>query len=76
MAAKAKKKFGWGGARPGAGRPKGSGSGPSPDSRKNRVAVMLTDVELRKLTRLAAKKGTPIATLAYELMAKGLKGQR
>lgn len=76
MAAKAKKKFGWGGARPGAGRPKGSGSGPSPNARKNRVAVMLTDTELKKLARLALKKKKPVATLAYELMAKGLKAQR
>jgi len=71
-----KKKFGWGGARPGAGRPKGSGNSPSPDSRKNRIAIMLTDGELEKLSRLATRKKTPVATLAYELMAKGLKSQR
>ena len=72
----AKKKFGWGGARPGAGRPKGSGNGPSPNARKNRVAIMLTDTELKKLSRLANRKKTPVATLAYELMSKGLKGLR
>ena len=72
----AKKKFGWGGARPGAGRPKGSGNGPSPNARKNRVAIMLTDTELKKLARLASRKKTPVATLAYELMSKGLKGLR
>ena len=72
----AKKKFGWGGARPGAGRPKGSGNGPSPNARKNRVAIMLTDTELKKLSRLASRKKTPVATLAYELMSKGLKGLR
>lgn len=72
----AKKKFGWGGARPGAGRPKGSGSGPSPNARKNRVAVMLTDTELRKLSTIARRKRMPIATLAYELMAKALKSAR
>lgn len=76
MAAKAKKKLGWGGARPGAGRPKGSGSGPSPDARKNRVAVMLSDTELAKLVRIAARRKKPVATLAYELMAKGLKAAR
>ena len=76
MAAKPKKKYGWGGARPGAGRPKGSGTGPSPNARKNRVAIMLSDAELKKLTRVASRKKTPIATLAYELLAKGLKTQR
>lgn len=72
----AKKKNGWGGARPGAGRPKGSGKGPSPNARKNRVAIMLTDGELKKLRRLATRKKTPVATLAYELMAKTLMNQR
>lgn len=66
----------WGGARVGAGRPKGSGSGPSPDTRKNRVAIMLSDKELAKLTRIAKRKGQPIATLAYELLAGGLKRVR
>ena len=54
----------------------GSGSGPSPNARKNRVAIMLTDTELEKMTRLCSKKDKHVATLAYELMAKGLKGQR
>ena len=76
MAAKAKKKFGWGGARPGAGRPKGSGQGPSPNARKNRVAIMLSDAELAKLTKVSARKDKPVATLAYELMAKGLRTLR
>lgn len=72
----ARKKFGWGGARPGAGRPKGSGKGPSEDARKNRVAIMLTDSELGKLHRLASQKQKAVATFAYELLAKGLKRQR
>jgi hypothetical protein len=77
MAAKkkktAKKKSGWGGRRPGAGRPKGSGTGPSPFSRRNRVAVMLTDAELKKL-RTAARKGrVPVSTAAYKLVSTGLK---
>lgn len=76
MAANAKKKSGWGGARPGAGRPKGSGKGPSPNARKNRVAIMLTDTELAKLTRASRRKDKPIATLAYELMARALRGIR
>ena len=37
---------------------------------------MLTDRELEKLSRLAKRKKTPVATLAYELMAKALKSQR
>jgi hypothetical protein len=77
MAAKqrkaAKKKFGWGGSRPGAGRPKGSGTGPSPNSRRNRVAVMLTDTELKKLRASARKKRIPVSTAAYKLVSTGLK---
>ncbi len=72
----AKKKASWGGARPGAGRPKGSGGGPSPNARKNRGAVMLTDTELSKLARIARRKKLPIATLVYDLIAKGLKSLR
>ena len=53
-----KKKGTWGGRRPGAGRPKGSGKGPSPNSRRNRVAVMLTDTELKTLRSAARKKGS------------------
>lgn len=68
----AKKKGSWGGRRPGAGRPKGSGKGPSPDSRRNRVAVMLTDVELKSLRSQAKKKGLPVSTVAYAHVAKSL----
>lgn len=67
-----KKKGTWGGRRPGAGRPKGSGKGPSPDSRRNRVAVMLTDVELKSLRTQARKKGLPVSTVAYQHIAKSL----
>jgi DNA invertase Pin-like site-specific DNA recombinase len=71
--AKAKAKKGtWGGRRPGAGRPKGSGKGPSPDSRRNRVAVMLTDVELRTLRGVARKQGIPVSTAAYRFIARSL----
>lgn len=76
MAAKTKKKKSWGGARVGAGRPKGSGSGPSPDARKNRVAVMLSDSELAKLVKIAERKGRPVATMAYEFLAGGLRRSR
>jgi DNA invertase Pin-like site-specific DNA recombinase len=67
-----KKKGTWGGRRPGAGRPKGSGKGPSPNSRRNRVAVMLTDTELRTLTSTARKQGIPVSTAAYRYIAKSL----
>ncbi len=72
----AKKAAGWGGSRHGAGRPKGSGSGPSPNARVNRVAVMLTNAELAKLERVARRKNVPVATLAYNLMAGGLRRAR
>ena len=72
----AKKNSGWGGSRRGAGRPKGSGSGPSPNARVNRIAIMLTDAELAKLERIALRKDVPVATLAYELMAAGLRRLR
>jgi hypothetical protein len=67
-----KSKGTWGGRRPGAGRPKGSGKGPSPDSRRNRVAVMLTDTELKTLRGAARKAGIPISTAAYRYIAKSL----
>jgi DNA invertase Pin-like site-specific DNA recombinase len=71
--ARAKAKKGtWGGRRPGAGRPRGSGKGPSPLSRRNRVAVMLTDAELKTLRGVARKKSIPVSTAAYRFIAKSL----
>ncbi|MBW2695906.1 MAG: hypothetical protein JRE70_05490 [Deltaproteobacteria bacterium] len=71
--ARAKAKKGtWGGRRSGAGRPKGSGKGPSPNSRRNRVAVMLTDAELKTLRGVARKRGIPVSTAAYRFIAKSL----
>ena len=67
-----KKKGTWGGRRPGAGRPKGSGKGPSPNSRRNRVAVMLTDTELRKLKGVAKKQRIPVSTAAYRFIAQAM----
>ena len=67
-----KKASSWGGKRPGAGRPKGSGQGPSPDSRRNRVAIMFTDDELTTLKRRAKKQGIPLSTLAYELISRSI----
>jgi hypothetical protein len=71
-----KKNSGWGGRRPGAGRPKGSGTGPSPDSRRNRIAIMLRDTELGQLTKLASKSKEPVATAAYRILSKNLKRAR
>lgn len=72
----AKKRRNWGGARPGAGRPKGSGTGTSPDARVHRVAIMLSPVELERLSSLAEEAGKPVATLAYELVVRGLRRPR
>ena len=71
--AKTKTKGTWGGARPGAGRPLGSGKGPSPDSRRNRVAVMFSDSELRTLKKIARAGKQPVATAAYEIIKKRLR---
>jgi hypothetical protein len=75
-ARKGRKKGTWGGRRPGAGRPKGSGRGPSPDSRRNRVAVMLTDDELVALRSSARSSGIPVSTAAYRLIARSLSRSR
>ncbi len=72
----AKKSSNWGGARPGAGRPKGSGTGPSPNARVNRIAIMLTDREWSKLARLARRRNVPLATLAHEFVSQALSKAR
>lgn len=69
----AKKKGTWGGRRAGAGRPLGSGTGPGPNSRLNRVAVMFTDKELKVLRALAKADKDPVATAAHRIVAKVLK---
>jgi hypothetical protein len=79
MAAKKKKKTtkkkssGWGGRRPGAGRPAGTGKGPSPGARINRVVAMLSNDELKALKRIAKQKKLPLGTAAYEIIARTLK---
>jgi len=74
MALKRKsKKSGWGGRRPGAGRPKGSGTGPSPGARINRVVAMLSNDELKVLKRIARRKKLPVGTVAYQMIARALK---
>lgn len=71
-----KKKSGWGGRRPGAGRPKGSGTGPSPNARINRVVAMLSNDELKALKRIARKQKLPLGTAAYQIIARALKRSR
>jgi hypothetical protein len=61
-------KANWGGARSGAGRPKGAKS-----IRKNRVVALLTDTELRRLRSVAKKNGVPFGTMAHRLIVRGIK---
>ncbi len=70
-----KKKSKVGGARPGSGRPKGSG-GPPELVRRNPVKSMLTDGELRALKKLARELGVPVSTAAYEILARTLRRRR
>ncbi len=65
-----------GGPRKGAGRPPGTGPGPSPDARRNRIAVMLSDGELRKLRAEAKRRDLPPSTVAYEFVARALKRRK
>lgn len=71
MAAR-KKKSGHGGKRSGAGRPVGTGTGRGKNARHNRIAVMLSDKELRALKRLAKKSNMRLATIAYVFVASAL----
>ena len=74
--ARKKKKGTWGGRRPGAGRPPGTGQGPSPNARRNLVAVMFRDSELRKLKAIARKDRLPVSTVAYRLIERALSRAR
>lgn len=67
------KREGWGGRRKGAGRPKGSGKGPDPNARRNRVAVMFSDVELVLLQRAARKVKLPPSTAAYRFVMERIR---
>ena len=62
-----------GGSRPGAGRPKGSGHKASEDVRRHRVVILLSDIELSKLERLAKKRELPLGTAAYEIVVRALR---
>jgi hypothetical protein len=67
------KKSGWGGSRPGAGRPAGTGTGPSKDARINRVVAMLSNDELKTLQKFAKRQKLPLGTAAYQIIAKALR---
>lgn len=69
----AKSKSGWGGRRPGAGRPKGTGTGPSPAARINRVVAMVSNDELKVLQRIAREQKLPLGTAAYQILARAIK---
>ena len=53
----------------------GSGRPPEPAHlvRKNRIAIMVTDRELKKLEALANDRGLPVATAAYRLLRDALR---
>ena len=68
-----KKKSGWGGRRKGAGRPPGTGTGPSKDARINRVVAMLSNDELKTLERHAKRRNLPLGTAAYQIIARALR---
>ena len=63
----------WGGPRKGSGRPT---TGPSPDTRRNRVTVLLRDDEISRLRTLAAKNDLPTGTQLYELVKRRLGRKR
>ena len=69
----ARKKSRVGGPRKGAGRPPGTGPGPSPDARRNRVAVMFSDKELANLRAEAKRRDLPVSTVAHLYVARALK---
>ena len=68
-----KKKTHWGGSRRGAGRPPGTGTGPSKHARINRVVVMVSNAEMKILQTYAKREDLPLGTAAYRIVAKALK---
>ena len=67
------KKSRWGGRRKGAGRPPGTGTGPSKHARINRVVAMLSNDELKILQAHAKRQKLPLGTAAYRIIAKALR---
>jgi len=70
---KAARKAGWGGRRRGAGRPPGTGTGPSKHARINRVVAMLSNEELKELQSHAKRQKLPLGTAAYRIIAEALR---
>ena len=68
-----RKKKQWGGRRKGAGRPPGTGTGPSKHARINRVVAMLSNDELKILQAHARREKLPLGTAAYRIIAKALR---
>ena len=58
-----------GGPRKGSGRP----AEPLHRVRRNRVAVMLTDGELKRLEALAKRRDVPVSTAAHALLRDALR---
>jgi hypothetical protein len=71
-----RKKKQWGGRRKGAGRPPGTGTGPSKHARINRVVAMLSNDELKILQAHAKREKLPLGTAAYRIIAKALRRLR
>ncbi len=71
-----KKMSKWGGRRKGAGRPPGTGTGPSKHARINRVVAMLSNDELKILQAHARREKLPLGTAAYRIIAKALRRLR
>jgi hypothetical protein len=71
-----KKKSQWGGRRRGAGRPPGTGTGPSKHARINRVVAMLSNDELKILQAHAKREKLPLGTAAYRIIAQALRRLR
>jgi hypothetical protein len=71
-----RKKSRWGGRRKGAGRPPGTGTGPSKHARINRVVAMLSNDELKILQAHARREKLPLGTAAYRIIAKTLRRLR
>ncbi len=67
-----RKKSRWGGRRTGAGRPPGTGTGPSKHARVNRVVAMLSNDELKILQAHARREKLPLGTAAYRIIARAL----
>jgi hypothetical protein len=69
----ARKQSNWGGRRRGAGRPPGTGTGPSKNARINRVVAMLSNDELSILQAHAKRERLPLGTAAYQIIARALR---